>query len=214
MDLSAHDLLDLAFVLALLVGVPVLAWWARRGMRRRVLDDEAQLARRPYVRTVERRDGGGTVTRLWGWLPEPTPIYLRVLNNDGMAVALGDLLGVADLKVGDARFDGNFVVRSNLPDVARAVLDEGLRRQLMRHRRIDFCTGAIDNLLGPDHLRQRTQDRDLRTLWSLRADGELTEAQCEPLLALVRELVTRLQAQAAQGGFMPEDYRVGRLEGC
>ena len=174
---------------------------------------QAQLAQRGHARQVMRREDGGRVTRLWAPLPEPTPIYLRVLNNDGMAVSLGDLLGVADLKMGNARFDGNFVVRSNFPDAARAVLDDAMQRRLMGHRRIDFSTGAIDNLLGVDHLPELKEDRDLRTLWCLRADGELSEAQCQPLVALARDLVARLQAQAAQGGFASEDYRVGKLEG-
>jgi hypothetical protein len=160
-----------------------------------------------------RRENSGRVTRLWGPLPEPTPIYLRVLNNDGLLVSMGDLLGVADLKMGNARFDGNFVVRSNHPDAARAVLDEAMQRRLMGHRRIDFSTGAIANLLGPDYRPELKEDRDLRAWWSLRAEGELSEAQCQPLVALATDLVTRLQVQAAHGSFAPEDYRVGKTEG-
>lgn len=213
MSLSAHDLLNAGLGLALLGVVAGVAVWAHRDTRRHRVEVEAMLARRGHVRSVGRRDGGGPVTRLWGLLPEPTPIYLRVLNNDGMAVAVGDLLGVADLKVGDPRFDGNFVVRSNFPDAARAVLDADMRRRLMGQRHIDFSTGAISNLLGPDFLQRQTQDRDLRTVWSLRVDGELSDEQCQPLLALAQDLVARLQQQAAQGGFVSADYRVGRLEG-
>ena len=217
MALDNSDLIQLALaavVTVFFVGFGIYAY--RKGSQAITAAQaqaQAQLAQRGHARQVMRRENGGRVTRLWGPLPEPTPIYLRVLNNDGVAVSVGDLLGVADLKMGNARFDGNFVVRSNFPDAARAVLDDAMQRRLMGHRRIDFSTGAIDNLLGVDHRPELKEDRDLRTLWCLRADGELSEAQCQPLVALARDLVARLQAQAAQGGFASEDYRVGKLEG-
>ena len=217
MALDNSDLIQLALAVVVTVFFVGFGTYAYRKGSQTIAEAQAkaqvQLAQRGYARQVMRRENGGRVTRLWGPLPEPTPIYLRVLNNDGVAVSVGDLLGVADLKMGNARFDGNFVVRSNFPDAARAVLDDAMQRRLMGHRRIDFSTGAIDNLLGVDHRPELKEDRDLRTLWSLRADGELSEAQCQPLVALARDLVARLQAQAAQGGFASEDYRVGKLEG-
>lgn len=217
MGLDNSELIELALVVGVTVFFVAFGIHAYQKGSKAAADAQAraqrELAQRGYARQVMRRENGGQVTRLWGPLPEPTPIYLRVLNNDGVAVSMGDLLGVADLKMGDARFDGNFVVRSNVPDAARAVLDDAMRRRLMGHRRIDFSTGAIDNLLGVDHRPELKEDRDLRTLWCLRAEGERSEAQCEPLVALARDLVARLQAQAAQGGFASEDYRVGKLEG-
>jgi hypothetical protein len=217
MALDDIDLIQLALAVATTVFLVAFGVHAYRKGSKAIaaaqVQAQAQLAQRGYARQVMQREGGGQLTRLWGPLPEPTPIYLRVLNNDGVAVSVGDLLGVADLKMGDARFDGNFVVRSNFPDAARAVLDADMQRRLMGHRRIDFSTGAISNLLGPDHHPQQTEDRDLRTLWCLRADGELSEAQCQPLVALARDLVARLQAQAALGGFVSGDYRVGKVEG-
>lgn len=213
MTFDADSWLSIGLTLSVVAIVGSAVGHAWLNTRQTVASAQDQLARQGHVRQIERRDGGGRVTRLWAPLPEPSPIYLRVSNNDGVALAMGDWFGVADLKVGDARFDGNFVVRSNFPDAAKAVLDDEMRRRLKRHRRIDFCTGAISNLLGPDHFPQQSKDRDLRTLWSLRVDGELSDDQCQPLLDLSKDLVTRLQAQAALGGFASEDYRVGKLEG-
>ncbi|MEN9628035.1 MAG: hypothetical protein RJA10_1262, partial [Pseudomonadota bacterium] len=196
MALSDADLIQLALAVVVTVCFVGLGTYAyRRGSQSIAAAQaqaQAQLAQRGHARQVMRHENGGRVTRLWGPLPEPSPIDLRVLNNDGVAVSVGDLLGVADLKMGDARFDANFVVRSNFPDAARAVLDDAMRRRLMGHRRIDFSTGAVGNLLGVDHHPGLKEDRDLRTLWCLRADGELSEAQCQPLVALARDLVARL----------------------
>ena len=217
MALDDSDLVKLALALVITLFFVALAIYAYRKGSRSFAEAQAQahaqVAQRGYARQVLRGKHGGPVTRLWGPLPEPTPIYLRVLNNDGVAVSVGDLLGVADLKVGHARFDGNFVVRSNFPGAARAVLDDAMQRRLMSHRNIDFSTGAISNLLGVDHCAQQAGDCDLRTLWCLRADGDLSDAQCEPLVVLARDLVARLQAQAARGGFATADYRVGQVEG-
>ncbi len=166
MALDESDLVKLALALVISVFFVALAIYAyRKGSRsfaEAQAQAQAQLAQRGYARQVLRREHGGRVTRLWGPLPEPTPIYLRVLNNDGVAVSVGDLLGVADLKVGHARFDGNFVVRSNFPEAARAVLDDAMQRRLMSHRNIDFSTGAVSNLLGVDHCAQQAGDCDLR----------------------------------------------------
>lgn len=217
MALDASELVKLALALLITVFFVALAIYAYRKGSRSFAEAQAQaraqLAQRGYARQVLRRKHSGPVTRLWGPLLEPSPIYLRVLNNDGVAVSVGDLVGVADLKVGHPRFDGNFVVRSNFPDAARAVLDDAMQRRLMSHRNIDFSTGAVSNLLGADHCAQHAGDCDLRTLWCLRAGGDLSDAQCEPLVVLARDLVARLQAQAAQSSFAAGDYRVGQLEG-
>jgi hypothetical protein len=213
MNLDASDLIHIALFLGTVVLAAGAGLYAHRQASRSSANAEAMLARRGYVRQLTRREGGGPVTHLWGPLPAPTPIYLRVCNNDGVMVALGDLFGLADMKVGEPRFDAAYVVRSNHPDAARAVLDEDMRRRLKGHRGLDFCTGAISNLLGPDHLKTQTEDRDLRTLWSLYVAGDLSEAQCKPMLALAHDLVARLQAQADQGGFASDDYRVGSWEG-
>lgn len=208
---DAGTLLDIAFVAALVVGVPLAALYAQRNVRRARAEDQAQLRRRGWVRTLLRRDGGGAVTRLWAFLPEPTPLYLRVSDLDPVA-ALAGQFGLHDLKVGEPRFDARFVVRSNQPELARRLLDAPTRAAFMRHRGIDFSTGAIANLLGADHFPER-DDRELRALWRLLVAGEPDDAQCVPLLALARGLAARIAPLAREGGWTAQDFRVGRWEG-
>jgi hypothetical protein len=212
MSLTGEEIFDLVFLLLFIILVPSAGIYAHRRAKQSFAEAEASLRERGYAKTQAYQKNRGHVTWIWSLFPEPVPLYLRVSNRDPIEL-MAARIGIKDIKTGDRVFDAAFVVHSNDPERAVQLLDANLRQTFLQYDDIDFLTGAMDNLLSPDFWPKQKQDRNLRTLWMVRVDGELDDTQCEPYLTLGRLLAARILQQSKKGVYTPADYRIGRWEG-
>ncbi len=153
------------------------------------MDQEVKksLLEKEYVIDYPRHRPLGVLTRIWGMYAEPIPFYIQVSNQDTVSVIAGNL-GIADIKIGDSNFDGQFVVRSNDANLATELLSTELRNELLNLENIRFRTGSINTLLTADHFPEIKKDRDLRNVWMIDIAGKLEQSQTDPLLHLAQRI--------------------------
>jgi hypothetical protein len=204
------------FAFWLLAGAAT-AWFVRflvrldRAVKARVGKAEESLAARGYVVDEARHKPAGHLTRVWGRLSAPTPLYLQISNIDTVSVIAG-AFGIADMRIGSADFDDQFVVRSNHRDSAVAIIQRPIQEEFLSYGTIRFRTGSIDSLLGADYFRKVQKDRDVREFWMIEVGGKLNPLEQEKALNLARRLVADVESRS-KSWVGEQTSRTGAAEG-
>ncbi len=92
--------------------------------------------------SFSRSDDAGAGLRLTVDLRGRSPGALKI-HPEGFAFPLARLFGAQDLRIGDARFDALYVVKSNPESLVRAMFESGRREALIESVR------AIGQYVGP-----------------------------------------------------------------
>jgi hypothetical protein len=150
----------IVFSALIILVIIVLLVRLSRSIKKRVDEARNELKMNGFVKDIATMKPIGTLTRVWGKLPNATPLYLQVSNFDIVSVKVGNS-GFFDIKVGDPEFDVTYVVRSNNQDKAIQVLGPNLRKSILEIQDLRFRTGSIISLLGVDYFPE-VKEKELR----------------------------------------------------
>lgn len=202
------DLIFAAIMLVSIVTVVILLWGKGKAAFE---SSKRQLQETGYVITHAYERHRGPVTWVWGRYREAVPFYLHFSNRDPIAAAAGRL-GIADLSLGQPKFDAAFIARSNKPDWAREFMTKELCEKLEKFESIQFLTSSIGHVLTPDYWPEQ-QNRELRDVWMLRVDGRLESPAIDPYVELARSLSAALEEFCVGKTFEPKDRNTAMFEG-
>jgi hypothetical protein len=196
-------------VLIIVIAVIVVALWGSDEKSFR--ESLKQLQDNGYAVKYAQERNRGTVTIIWGRYAEPIPFYVQVSNRDKISVLVG-LVGIADIPVGQADFDEQFVVRSNKPAWAQLFMTQKRCADFLLLTGVQFLTTSINNVFPPAYWPAE-KNRSLRDLWMLRVDGKIEPPELARYVTFAQSMAAETLAFCADKSRQPQDCVSPSLEG-
>ncbi len=188
---------DLIFVAITIVLATVGGVYAYVSFGRRNVRNLKSLQEKGYVVQHAYQKDRGYVTRVWAPFKEPKPLYVNISNRDPVEVMAGRM-GIKDIKIGCVDFDRSFVIRSNRPAQAKALLVPELQKRFMAFDDIAFVTGSNESLGCAEFPDESTDVARLRKYWMVVTKGELNEEAARPYLVLGQEVARQVELLCIQ----------------
>ena len=91
--------------------------------------------------------GRRPIARIWAKFKYPTPLLIEV-SNETMAVDLLNSTGM-DTKIGDERFDQEFLICTNKEKELKELLSEEVKQQFYQLGKVTFMTGSERTIFEP-----------------------------------------------------------------
>ncbi len=203
---------DLIFLILLVTVTPLAGWFAYTRAKRDFENAKNSLEDQGYVVEQRYRQDRGPITCIWGRFTNAIPLYLNVTDLDTVEVLAGRI-GINDLKIGDAKFDRRFVIRSNQHELCTQLLQADIREQLCQFESVQFLTCSLDSQIGADYWPKQKHGRDQREFWMLKVPGKLETSTAANYAQFVQGFAQKIFDACQDQKADLADYITTRYEG-